>query len=43
MGLTKNTYTKKDTRSVEQLEEARRFKKPKKHQPDDDDPNDDDD
>jgi hypothetical protein len=43
MGSTKNTNTKKDTRSVDQLEEARRFKKPKQHQPDDDDPNDDND
>jgi hypothetical protein len=39
MRPTKNTNTKRDTRSVEQLEEARRFKKPKKHQPNDDDPN----
>jgi hypothetical protein len=43
MGPTKNTDTKRDTRSVEQWEEARRFKKPKQHQPDDDDPNNDDD
>jgi ABC-type Zn2+ transport system substrate-binding protein/surface adhesin len=43
MGPTKNTNTKRDTRSVEQLEEARRFKKPKLHQPDDDDPNNEDD
>jgi hypothetical protein len=42
-GLTKYTNTKRDTRSVKQLEEARRFKKPKQHQPDDDDPNDEDD
>jgi hypothetical protein len=41
MGPTKNT--KRDTRSVEQLEQARLFKKPKQHQPDDDDPNDDND
>jgi hypothetical protein len=41
MGLTNNT--KRGTRSVEQLEQARLFKKPKQHQPDDDDPNDDDD
>jgi hypothetical protein len=34
---------KGDTRSVDQLEEARHFKKPKQPQPDDDDPNDDDD
>jgi hypothetical protein len=34
--------TKRDTRSVEQLEQARLFKKPKQHQLDDDDPNDDD-
>jgi hypothetical protein len=41
MGTTKNT--KRDTRSVEQLEQARLFKKPKQHKLDDDDPNDDDD
>jgi hypothetical protein len=43
MGPTKNTNTRRDTRSVDQLEEARRFKKPKQHQPNDDDPDDDDD
>jgi hypothetical protein len=41
MGPTKNS--KRDTRSFEQLEQARLFKKPKQHQPDDDDPNDDND
>jgi hypothetical protein len=41
MGPTKST--KVDTRSVEQLEPARLFKKLKQHQPDDDDPNNDDD
>jgi hypothetical protein len=43
MGPTKNTNTKRETRSVEQLEEARCFKKPKQHQPDDDDLNNEDD
>jgi hypothetical protein len=43
MGPTKNTKTKRDTRSVEQFGEVRCFKKPKQHQPDDDCPNDKDD
>jgi hypothetical protein len=43
MGPSKNTNTKRDTRSVEQLEEARRFKKPKQHQLDGNDPNNEDD
>lgn len=43
MGPTRNTNTKRDTRSVDQLEEARHFKKAKQHQPDDVDPDDDDD
>jgi hypothetical protein len=43
MGPTNiKTNTKRDTRLVEQLEEARRFKKPKQHQLDDN-PNDEDD